>query len=116
MTAPDLGVRVLVFARADADDVDAVPRAYHSISAALAGTPGLLGNELLQSIGGGAEFAVLSQWSSWDAFSTWERGADHRATTAPLRPFQDGSAGSSFRIYRVAARYGGTRPPSPVQD
>lgn len=96
-------VRVMIHAIADAEGVE---RAYHQISAALQGTPGLLGNELLREFGradGG--FVVLSEWESMAAFEAWEQGADHRTTTAPLRPYQDTSRGRPFGLYEVIARY-----------
>jgi heme-degrading monooxygenase HmoA len=97
----DRSVRVLIYAVADRDGVE---RAYHEISTALRGTPGLLGNELLEEFGGGG-FAVMSEWASRAAFQQWERGAAHRDVTAPLRPYQDISRGRPFGLYEVIARY-----------
>ena len=97
-------VRVLVYASAAPGD-DGVTAAYHRISAALAGTPGLLGNELLQSLLEPSDFAVLSEWESEQAFHDWEEGASHRGVTAPLRPYQDTRHGSAFGVYRVTAQY-----------
>jgi heme-degrading monooxygenase HmoA len=97
-------VRVVVYATAPAAEPDAVVRAYHEISAALRGTPGLLGNELLRSVLRPADYAVASEWADLPAFRDWEAGAAHRGTTAPLRPYQ--SAGSSpFGVYEVIATY-----------
>ncbi|RSM44884.1 antibiotic biosynthesis monooxygenase [Amycolatopsis balhimycina DSM 5908] len=96
-------VRVLIYAVADEDGVG---RAYHEISAALRGTPGLLGNELLREFGnddGG--FAVMSEWVDRDAFQAWEQGPGHRDVTAPLRPYQDTGRGRPFGLYEVVARY-----------
>jgi heme-degrading monooxygenase HmoA len=98
-------VRVLVFARAPAADPDAVERAYHEISRMLQGTTGLLGNELLRSAGSPDEFAVMSEWQDMAAFTAWEQGQDHRTTTSPLRPYQDGNGRRSFGVYQVVARY-----------
>lgn len=98
-------VRVLVYARTPAEDADAVAREYHKISKVLAGTPGLLGNELVRSVGEPGAFIVMSEWASLTAFQDWERGADHRQTTAPLRPYQDAGAGRTFGIYEVVAAY-----------
>ncbi|WP_433336454.1 antibiotic biosynthesis monooxygenase family protein [Spirillospora sp. CA-294931] len=98
-------LRVLLYATAPEQDPGAVARAYHEISAALAGTPGLLGNELLSSTLEPGHFIVMSEWESPEAFKTWEQGAAHKGTTAPLRPFQDGRRGSPFGIYDVTASY-----------
>ena len=99
-------VRVLVYAVAPEGQPDAVERAYHLISSRLAGTPGLLGNELMRSIADPAAFVVVSDWESLPAFRHWEETAGHRAATAPLRPYQDGSQGPPFGIYVVSAAYG----------
>jgi heme-degrading monooxygenase HmoA len=96
-------VRVLIFAVADAEGVE---RAYHEISTALRGTPGLLGNELLREFGPAAgTFAVMSEWASREAFHDWEQGREHRDVTAPLRPYQDTSRDRPFGLYEVVARY-----------
>ncbi|MDT8910102.1 antibiotic biosynthesis monooxygenase family protein [Amycolatopsis sp. PS_44_ISF1] len=98
-------VRVLIYAAAPESDTDGVTEAYHRISAELSGTPGLLGNELMQSLGESRSFVVMSEWADLDAFRTWETGPDHRATTSPLRPYQDASRGSPFGLYQVVANY-----------
>ncbi|MDG4820752.1 antibiotic biosynthesis monooxygenase [Asanoa sp. WMMD1127] len=97
-------VRVLLFATAPSDDPDAVERAYHQISRDLAGTPGLRGNELLRSVADPSDFAVLSEWTDLDAFRSWEEGAAHKGTTAPLRPYQRPRA-QPFGVFQVTATY-----------
>lgn len=97
-------VRVLLYARAPEADPGAVERAYHEISRELAGTPGLVGNELLRSVHDPGSLAVLSEWRDKDAFDVWERSSGHRPATAALRPFQDPVRG--FGIYEVVGRYG----------
>lgn len=103
MTAPR--VRVLVYTAAPGTEPDAVAEAYHRISADLAGTPGLLGNELMRSAADSADYVVMSEWESLAAFRTWEEGQSHRNTTAPLRPYQDYRRGSPFGLYEVVASY-----------
>ena len=67
---------MLIYAVAPEADPDGVERAYHQISGALAGVPGLLGNELLREVGRDeAKFVVLSEWESMSAFQRWEQGA-----------------------------------------
>lgn len=97
-------VRVVVYARSPADDPVAVERAYHDISRELAGTPGLRGNELLRSVDDPHDFAVVSEWDNLMAFRSWEEGAGHRGTTAPLRPYQQARP-ERFGIYEVTAVY-----------
>lgn len=96
-------VRVLLYLRDD--DPDGITRAYHRVSRALSGIEGLLGNELLRSAHDPCEFAVLSEWESMAAFQAWERRAEHRHMTAPLRPYQDRTRGVVFAVYAVEAAY-----------
>jgi heme-degrading monooxygenase HmoA len=103
-------VRVLLYAvapKSGTRDVDgsAVEHAYHRVSRELRGTPGLLGNELLRSVRDPRGFVVMSHWESLAAFTAWEAGPAHRATTAPLRPRLDGARPVPFEIYEVRAAY-----------
>ncbi|WP_242614001.1 antibiotic biosynthesis monooxygenase family protein [Actinomadura roseirufa] len=96
----------MVYASAPDADATAVEDAYHVISRALDGTPGLLGNVLLRSVRDPSAFVVMSEWRDAEAFRTWEEGAAHRDTTAPLRPLQNGAGpGAPFGIYEVVAAY-----------
>ncbi|GLW06788.1 antibiotic biosynthesis monooxygenase [Microtetraspora sp. NBRC 13810] len=97
--------RVLIYAAAPSDEPGAVEAAYHRISGDLAGTPGLLGNELLRAADDPAAFVVMSEWESLDAFRAWEEGAGHRDTTAPLRRYQRAPGTRPFGIYEVTAAY-----------
>lgn len=96
-------VRVLVYATAPPDQPGAIAEAYHQISQELAGTPGLLGNELLRSAHDPAAYVVASYWADLAAFRAWELGQEHRQATAPLRPFH--TAGMTAGIYEVAGAY-----------
>ncbi|MFC6931118.1 antibiotic biosynthesis monooxygenase family protein [Actinomadura yumaensis] len=100
-------MRVLVYASAPGADASAVEAAYHTISRALDGTPGLLGNVLMRSLLDPAAFVVMSEWRDIASFRTWEEGAGHRDVTAPLRPLQDSAAGqgSAFGVYEITAAY-----------
>lgn len=97
------GVRVLLYH--EAEEPHRIEAAYHESSARLAGVPGLLGNELLRSISDPSGFVVVSSWSDVTAFQEWERGAEHRGQTAPLRPFRDKRLSRPFDIYQVRAAY-----------
>lgn len=97
--------RVLIYYRAPENDPDIIEKAYHGISAALAGTPGLLRNELLRDVAEPDSFIVLSEWESLDAFRAWEEGPQHRGNTSPLREYQDRSRGKHYGIYEVTAAY-----------
>jgi heme-degrading monooxygenase HmoA len=97
--------RVLLYCRAPQEDPAPVERAYHEISGALLGTPGLLRNELLRDVFEPDRFVVLSEWESLAAFREWESGSAHRGTTSPLRQYQDRSVGRPFGLYEVTASY-----------
>src|SRR3954452_8473181 len=99
------GVHVLLFARAPAG-AGTVETAYHAISRELRDTPGLRGNTLLELFDKPGQFVVMSEWASIDAFRAWEQGPQHRTQTAPLRPYQDGTAADWFGVYRIVAEYG----------
>lgn len=98
-------IRVMIYAAAPDGSPDAVASAYHVISEELRGTPGLLGNELLNGVDEPNSFVVLSEWESEEAFLAWERGPEHRQATAPLRPYQEARWRRAFGVYRVAAGY-----------
>ncbi|MFI0349077.1 antibiotic biosynthesis monooxygenase family protein [Actinomadura sp. 9N407] len=98
-------VRVVLYVADPEDGPGSVEAAYHAVSRALAGTPGLVGNSLLRAVDDPRSFAVLSEWSGLDAFRSWEDGADHRGVTASLRPFQAVGRAEAFRVYEVAASY-----------
>ncbi|MFD9004821.1 antibiotic biosynthesis monooxygenase family protein [Streptomyces sp. NPDC059582] len=87
------------------DDPDAVLAAYHEASRRMAGTPGLLANQLMTGVGEPQSFVVVSRWSHWEAFAAWEAGAGHKEQTAPLRPFRDTGRERPFEIYRELAGY-----------
>ena len=97
-------VHVLIYA-ADSEGPATVADAYHGISRDLAGTPGLVRNALMERVDKPGTYVVMSEWEDLDAFHAWEQGPTHRATTAPLRPFQDRSRGEAFGIYSVTAEY-----------
>ncbi|POX42884.1 antibiotic biosynthesis monooxygenase [Streptomyces sp. Ru73] len=79
--------------------------AYHEASRRMAGTPGLLGNQLMNQVGRPDSYVVVSYWDSWESFETWEAGAGHKDQTAPLRAFRDVGRERPFEIYKVLARY-----------
>ncbi|MER7498536.1 antibiotic biosynthesis monooxygenase [Nonomuraea pusilla] len=99
----DHGVRVLLYHATT--DVAGIEAAYHEASTRLAGVPGLLSNELLQSVTDRGDFVVVSTWRSLADFEEWEKGPDHKRQTAPLRPFRDGTMRRPFAVYQVTASY-----------
>ncbi|WP_308249858.1 antibiotic biosynthesis monooxygenase family protein [Sphaerisporangium fuscum] len=98
-------VRVVVWYRAPEGEDEAVQAAYHGISQAMAGTPGLLGNELLRSVTDPSAFAVMSHWEDFEVFNRWERGPSHQTTTAPLVPYLGKAPDRHFELYEVTAAY-----------
>lgn len=101
--ALDGRVRVLLFH--EAPDAAAVTAAYHAVSAELAGTPGLIGNELLSSVHDPTWVLVMSEWTDLAAFDAWERGTAHKGQTSALRPFRDTRMVRPFGVFEVRASY-----------
>ncbi|MEV4254950.1 antibiotic biosynthesis monooxygenase family protein [Spirillospora sp. NPDC049652] len=101
--------RIHVLLYTSAPEEAALTDAYHTVSRALEGTPGLLSNVLLRSIHDPCGFVVMSEWRDLESFLEWESGVDHRDVTAPMRIFQDDRAGrgTTFGIYTVTAAYAG---------
>jgi heme-degrading monooxygenase HmoA len=79
--------------------------AYHRVSLELAGVPGLLGNELLESVTSPGHYVVLSRWATLRAFQEWEAGSSHQDATAALRPYRSAPGPSPYGVYRRAAGY-----------
>ncbi|MEV5830546.1 antibiotic biosynthesis monooxygenase [Spirillospora sp. NPDC052242] len=77
-------VRVLVWHR-PGERADELAAQYHRISRAMAGTPGLLGNELWKC---GDLRVVMSEWADADAFDRWARDAEQHRVTASLREYR----------------------------
>lgn len=99
-------VRVLVYQAAmDESELAAVRTAYHQVSCRLAEVPGMLGNELLRDPHDPTALVVVSRWESLAAFEKWESGDEHRADTAPLRPYRDTRTTAPFAMYEVDAAY-----------
>jgi heme-degrading monooxygenase HmoA len=99
-------VRVLVYQQArDEEELKAVRVAYDLVSERMAGVPGLLGNELLQSETDPTALVVASRWADLAAFQAWERGAGHRESTEPLRPYRDRRLAVPFGVYQVVSAY-----------
>ena len=98
-------VKVVLYVSEPHGEPAAVEKAYHAISSLLAGTPGLLGNELLRSLSRPGDFAVMASWAGATAFQAWERASEHQQATAPMRPYQIQPEGS-FGIYEVIGSYG----------
>ncbi|MEU7834270.1 MULTISPECIES: antibiotic biosynthesis monooxygenase [unclassified Nonomuraea] len=98
-------LRVLLHTVAPESGPSGLEQAYRQISEELAGTPGLLGNELMHSLLDPGTFVVMSEWESLEAFRVWEEGSTHRQSTAPLRPYQDQRRQDRYGIYEVVAFY-----------
>jgi heme-degrading monooxygenase HmoA len=96
-------VRVLLFH--EASDPAALTAAYHAVSAELAGTPGLLSNELLTSVHDPTWVLVMSEWTDRASFDAWEQGTTHKGQTAALRPFRDTRMPRPFGVFEVDATY-----------
>jgi heme oxygenase (mycobilin-producing) len=98
-------VRVLVWHRVPPDATETVADAYRTISQQLAGTPGLIGNELLRSPQQPDSMVVGSEWESLADFLAWERTDSHRSTTAPLRPYRDPYREPPYEVLEVVSAF-----------
>ena len=100
------GARVLVFYRAPDDDPLVVERIYSEVSGLMAGTPGLLGNQLMKDVTDPGGYVVASDWVDMAAFGAWDVSRGHRKTS-PLDPYQDADSSKRklFGIYEVVARF-----------
>lgn len=100
------GVRVVVFYREPVGGGGVVEGVYREVSGLLAGTVGLLGNELLRDVMDPGGYAVASEWVDMAAFSAWDKSEGHVKTRA-LDPFQDVDASRRrhFGVYEVVARF-----------
>jgi heme-degrading monooxygenase HmoA len=94
-------IRVLVWYRCPATDLDDFVAAFHAIGARLAGVPGLLGSELLRARREEGSLVVMSEWQSMESFAAWEAG--HHPTTEPLREYADATRPYRFELYQIVA-------------
>nr|AJD20006.1 monooxygenase [uncultured bacterium] len=97
-------VRVLVW-HADLGAPEELLETYHQVSRKMAGTAGLLGNELLRSTTEPGTYVLISEWESLAAFRAWDVSDGH-LVTVPLRRFRDPRRpGRPFDICEVDAAY-----------
>jgi heme-degrading monooxygenase HmoA len=97
--------RVMVWYRVPRSEAGTVEEGYDRVSRQLAGTPGLIGNELLRAADDASSLLVMSEWETLAAFREWEEGQSHRNTTSPLRQYQDRARGRFYEVYEVAAAF-----------
>lgn len=94
-------VRVLLYYACN--DEAELTALHKQVSALLADVPGLLGSELLRSVDRLGTFVLMSRWSSFSEFQTWEQDPAHPVATSPLRVYQDKSMPKPFGFYEVVA-------------
>lgn len=101
-------IRVLVYYRQPAGATADVTRAYQTACQALAGTPGLLGHELLGQVDTDDRYVLLMLWRDLDDFLAWERDLRAGGHPSPLRRLQDRSRpGGHYELYQVRGREAG---------
>jgi heme-degrading monooxygenase HmoA len=101
-------VRILVWHRATGDEAG-IQALYQSVTTRLAGVPGLLGSELLQSTSDPDRYVVMSEWASLAAFQAWDVTPGH-AVTEPLRRYRAvNERGAAYEVYEVAVDHPGDR-------
>jgi heme-degrading monooxygenase HmoA len=79
--------------------------AYRTVTAAVAGTPGHIRDELLRDRDRPGHYVLLSEWTSAEAFQTWEDAPVHRQLTTPMRPYWAGRVERT--VFDIAARHDG---------
>ena len=83
-------VVVMVSARIKPGTGERFERAFQQVRAAVSGTAGHLGEQLLRAYDDPQAYLLVGRWRSAADFLTWERAPEHRAATTPMRPFWDG--------------------------
>jgi heme-degrading monooxygenase HmoA len=101
-------VRVLVWHDAQGN-APALEQEYERISRRLAGTPGLVANELWHSAADPQRYAVASEWVSLEAFRAWADDPEQHRVTWSLRRYRPDNR--DFGIYAVV-----TDVPRPNDD
>lgn len=108
------GLYVFVHHRVAPRQADLLLEAYEQSVGRLAGTPGLLGTELLVSPADRSRYLLLMCWAGRKAFQAWERREREAGHPSALRPFQDrGRPGGHYEIYtarRDTSANGSARP------
>jgi heme-degrading monooxygenase HmoA len=100
-----MSVRVMVFATIQTGQNAVFESAYRTVTAAVAGTPGHLRDELLRDSDRPDRYILLSEWESIEAFRAWEDAPIHRELATPMRPYWAGRVERT--IFDVAARHDG---------
>jgi aromatase len=98
-------VRILLWHGARGEG-EKLAKLYRKVSDALAGAPGLVGNELLRSVANPDNYLIMSEWTSRAAFRAWDATPAH-LLTAPLRAYRAVNARTqSYEMYEVVDAYG----------
>jgi heme-degrading monooxygenase HmoA len=92
----------MVFAAIRPGQEAAFEAAYRTVTAAVAGTPGHIRDELLRDNDRPDHYVLLSEWESVEMFQAWEDAPIHRELTTPMRPYWAGRVERT--IFDVAAR------------
>jgi heme oxygenase (mycobilin-producing) len=97
-------VRVILWYRANDEQVRELADTYRTISQELVGTPGMLSNELLHSKDEPGVIMVTSYWESYELLQDWVRSASHDKTS-PLRPYMDRAREHTYETFDVLSAY-----------
>ena len=80
-------IRVIVFVRIRQEDRHGFETAFGEVQRRMAGTPGLIRDELLEDADEPGRYLLVGEWASREAFITWEDDPTHPETSAPMGPF-----------------------------
>jgi len=83
-------VLVMVSARIKSGTGERFEQAFRQVRAAVSGTDGHLGEQLLRAHDDPHAYTLVGAWRSATDFLAWEDAPEHRAATTPMRPFWDG--------------------------
>jgi heme-degrading monooxygenase HmoA len=64
---------------------DDLTRAYAALRERVEQAPGLLSHQLCESIDDPERWLVISEWTSLEASTAWDRSDEHDRLTAPMR-------------------------------
>jgi len=98
-----MSIQVMVYGKLKcAEDREAFEAMIPRVSQSIKGTAGYIRDELLRDPTEPATYIMMSEWSSREAFLSWEQSPIHKQNTGPLRAYW--SADAVFSIYEVVSR------------
>jgi quinol monooxygenase YgiN len=82
-------VRAVLFVTVKHGRGDELVRVWQTIAGAVRATPGCVRQTLVREPGESASFAIMSDWTSREAFGRFERSPEQDELTAPIRALRE---------------------------